>query len=46
MDLIVRKSKDTMEKLGNHGMSFYTSGQLFLEEYYTLGSHYSSLGSN
>jgi anaerobic selenocysteine-containing dehydrogenase len=54
MDLIVKKSKDTIEKLSNHGMAFYTrratqyalgthwltvflSGQLFLEEYYTLG---------
>jgi ferredoxin-nitrate reductase len=37
MDLIVRKTKETVEKLSNHGLAFYTSGQLFLEEYYTLG---------
>jgi hypothetical protein len=39
MDLIVRKTKETQEKLSNHGLAFYTSGQLFLEEYYTLGRY-------
>jgi len=36
MDLIVQKAKATREKLTSHGIGFYTSGQLFLEEYYAL----------
>ncbi|KAH8843864.1 hypothetical protein MCOR02_008636 [Pyricularia oryzae] len=36
MDLIVRKSKSLSSTLTNHSISFYTSGQLFLEEYYAL----------
>lgn len=36
MDLIVRKSKDLQKHLTNHSIAFYTSGQLFLEEYYAL----------
>lgn len=32
MDLIVRKTKETLEKLTTHGIGIYTSGQLFLEE--------------
>lgn len=36
MDLIVRKSKDVIERLTAHGIAFYTSGQLWLEDYYTL----------
>ncbi len=37
MDLIVQKSRETIERHTALGMGFYTSGQLFLEEYYTLG---------
>ena len=37
MDLIVKKSKEIIEKHTSLGIGFYTSGQLFLEEYYTLG---------
>jgi anaerobic selenocysteine-containing dehydrogenase len=37
MDLIVKKSKEIIEKDTSLGIGFYTSGQLFLEEYYTLG---------
>ncbi|MDN3656173.1 nitrate reductase [Ferruginibacter paludis] len=37
MDLIVQQSKDIIEKNTSLGIGFYTSGQLFLEEYYTLG---------
>ena len=37
MDLIVQKSKEIIEKHTSLGIGFYTSGQLFLEEYYTLG---------
>ncbi|SMB97441.1 molybdopterin oxidoreductase family protein [Deinococcus hopiensis] len=36
MDLIVRKSKQIVEEYTALGIGFYTSGQLFLEEYYTL----------
>lgn len=36
MALIVRKAQETIEKLTHHGIGFYTSGQLFLEEYYVL----------
>lgn len=36
MDLIVKKSKEIIEKDTSLGIGFYTSGQLFLEEYYTL----------
>ena len=36
MDLIVQKTKDVQKRLTNHGIGFYTSGQLFLEEYYAL----------
>ncbi|MFL5809049.1 MAG: molybdopterin oxidoreductase family protein [Flavisolibacter sp.] len=38
MDLIVAKSKKVIEKTKGLGMGFYTSGQLFLEEYYVLGT--------
>ncbi len=38
MDLIVQKSKEVQKRLTNHGIGFYTSGQLFLEEYYALAA--------
>jgi anaerobic selenocysteine-containing dehydrogenase len=37
MDLIVRKSKEIRDRYSAGALGFYTSGQLFLEEYYTLG---------
>ena len=37
MDLIVEKSKDILNRHTANAIGFYTSGQLFLEEYYTLG---------
>jgi ferredoxin-nitrate reductase len=37
MELIVKQSKDIVKKHTSGGIGFYTSGQLFLEEYYTLG---------
>lgn len=37
MDLIVQRSKEIIKKHTALGIGFYTSGQLFLEEYYTLG---------
>lgn len=36
MSLIVEKTKDIQKRLTSHGIGFYTSGQLFLEEYVTL----------
>lgn len=36
MDLIVKKSKELIEHYTPHSIAFYTSGQLFLEEYHTL----------
>jgi ferredoxin-nitrate reductase len=36
MDLIVSNSRQIIEKSTSLGIGFYTSGQLFLEEYYTL----------
>lgn len=36
MALIVIKSKEIIKKSTGLGIGFYTSGQLFLEEYYTL----------
>jgi ferredoxin-nitrate reductase len=38
MGLIVRRSKEILDRLSAHGIAFYTSGQLFLEEYYTLST--------
>jgi anaerobic selenocysteine-containing dehydrogenase len=36
MTLIVARSKDAIERYGAGSHGFYNSGQLFLEEYYTL----------
>jgi anaerobic selenocysteine-containing dehydrogenase len=36
MDAIVARSRAVLADHGPDGMGFYTSGQLFLEEYYTL----------
>ncbi|WP_460924831.1 molybdopterin oxidoreductase family protein [Pontibacter brevis] len=37
MNLIVQKTKELQEKYTSNAIGFYTTGQLFLEEYYTLG---------
>ncbi|MCE4269239.1 molybdopterin oxidoreductase family protein [Rhodococcus globerulus] len=37
MDAIVARSKELLQEKGPSAIGFYTSGQLFLEEYYTLG---------
>jgi len=37
MDLIVRRSKELIDRHTANSIAFYTSGQLYLEEYYTLG---------
>src|ERR1043166_3357912 len=38
MDLIVETSRTVLNKHGASAIGFYTSGQLFLEEYYTLAT--------
>lgn len=36
MSLLVARSKELAKALTEHSIAFYTSGQLFLEEYYAL----------
>ncbi|WP_424858415.1 molybdopterin oxidoreductase family protein [Streptomyces sp. SAI-170] len=36
MDRVVARSKELLDKRGPGSIGFYTTGQLFLEEYYTL----------
>ncbi|MFJ4126528.1 molybdopterin oxidoreductase family protein [[Kitasatospora] papulosa] len=36
MELVTARSRDLLEERGPGSIGFYTSGQLFLEEYYTL----------
>ncbi len=36
MDLVVRRSKELIDRHTANSIAFYTSGQLYLEEYYTL----------
>ena len=36
MSLIVERTKNIQKRRTNHGIGFYTTGQLFLEEYYAL----------
>jgi anaerobic selenocysteine-containing dehydrogenase len=36
MDLVAARSRELLERHGPGSIGFYTSGQLFLEEYYTL----------
>jgi anaerobic selenocysteine-containing dehydrogenase len=36
MDLVVTKTQDLLAERGPGSLGFYTTGQLFLEEYYTL----------
>ncbi|SFF03351.1 molybdopterin oxidoreductase family protein [Blastococcus tunisiensis] len=37
MDAVANRAKELLEEQGPRAISFYTTGQLFLEEYYTLG---------
>jgi len=37
MTLVVERSREVIRRHGPLGMGFFTSGQLFLEDYYTLG---------
>src|SRR5919199_2084216 len=36
MDLVTRRSRELLAEQGPSALAFYTTGQLFLEEYYTL----------
>ncbi len=36
MDLIVKRSQEIRDKYTSGAIAFYTTGQFFLEEYYTL----------
>jgi ferredoxin-nitrate reductase len=37
LDLVVARSRHVLDETGPLAMGFYTTGQLFLEDYYTLG---------
>jgi ferredoxin-nitrate reductase len=37
LDLVVSRSQHVLDETGPLAMGFYTTGQLFLEDYYTLG---------
>src|SRR5699024_12416955 len=37
MERVVGRTKELLEEQGPSAVGFYTTGQLFLEEYYTLG---------
>lgn len=37
MDAVASRTKELLEERGPSSIAFYTTGQLFLEEYYTLG---------
>ncbi|MEV4002777.1 molybdopterin-dependent oxidoreductase [Actinomadura sp. NPDC049753] len=38
MDEVVRRSRELLDEQGSGAFGFYTTGQLFLEEYYTLAT--------
>ncbi|GAB3551146.1 nitrate reductase [Arthrobacter tumbae] len=47
MDRIVGKTRDLLDEQGASAIGFYTTGQLFAEEYYTLGIvAHGGLGTN
>ncbi len=47
MNLIVSRCRETMEKFSSNAIGFYNTGQLFLEEYYTLSMiAYGGIGTN
>lgn len=47
MDLVVQRSRALLDEQGPSALGFYTSGQLFLEEYYTLAAiAHGALGTN
>jgi anaerobic selenocysteine-containing dehydrogenase len=47
MDRIVKRSKELLDEQGPSALGFYTSGQLFAEEYYTLAAiAHGGIGTN
>ncbi|MBB6122042.1 molybdopterin oxidoreductase family protein [Nocardiopsis algeriensis] len=47
MERVVRRSKELLDEQGASAIGFYTSGQLFLEEYYTLAAvGHGAIGTN
>ena len=47
MSLVVERSKQLLDEQGATALGFYTSGQLFLEEYYTLAAiGHGAIGTN
>jgi anaerobic selenocysteine-containing dehydrogenase len=47
MDLVVRRSQELLREQGPSALGFYTSGQLFAEEYYTLSAvAHGGIGTN
>lgn len=47
MNLIVDRSRELLDEHGPSALGFYTSGQLFLEEYYTLAAiAHGGIGTN
>ncbi|WP_323959645.1 molybdopterin-dependent oxidoreductase [Arthrobacter sp. JZ12] len=47
MELIVKRTNELLEEQGSSAIGFYTTGQLFAEEYYTLGVlAHGGLGTN
>jgi anaerobic selenocysteine-containing dehydrogenase len=47
MDLVVQRSRALLDEQGPSALGFYTSGQLFLEEYYTLAAiAHGAIGTN
>ena len=47
MDLVASRSRELLDGQGSTALGFYTSGQLFLEEYYTLAAiGHGAIGTN
>jgi anaerobic selenocysteine-containing dehydrogenase len=47
MNLVVTRCRETMEKFTPSGIGIYNTGQLFIEEYYTLSMiAYAGIGTN
>ncbi|WP_433699449.1 molybdopterin oxidoreductase family protein [Nocardiopsis sp. CA-288880] len=47
MGAVVRRSRELLDERGAGALAFYTSGQLFLEEYYTLAAvAHGAIGTN
>lgn len=47
LDLVANRSRELLDEQGATALGFYTSGQLFLEEYYTLAAiGHGAIGTN